>query len=88
MLCATQIDYLKIEDSATITTNTDGTVTITHQNLNITDIFAIYTIYDLYQANPNFTGELFKYYNIVHGNRALINKLKNTVSPGVFVFEY
>ena len=91
VLCSTQIDYVKIENSEnipTVTTNSDGTVTITHQDQNITDTFAAYTVYDFYQAFPNSTGVLSKYYNIVHQNRTLINELKNTVSPDIFYFDY
>jgi len=83
VLCALQNDYIKIESTADIpavTNNPDGTVTLTLLDQNITYIFAQHIIYDFYQAYPNANrdGELIKYYTIVHGNRALINKLYNT----------
>ncbi len=93
VLCSLQNDYIKIESTAdipTVTNNTDGTVTLTHQDQNITAIFANYIIYDFYQAFPNANpeGELFKSYTIVHGNKALINTLYHTVSPDVFFIDY
>lgn len=82
ILCTLQNDYIKIESTdniPTTTNNPDNTITLTHLDQNITDIFADYTIYDFYQAFPNANpdGELIKYYTIVHGNRALINELHN-----------
>lgn len=82
MLCALQNDYIKIESTADIpavTNNPDGTVTLALQDQNIIDIFAQHIIYDFHQAYPNANpdGELIKYYNIVHGNNALIKELYN-----------
>ncbi len=93
VLCALQNDYIKIESTAdipTVTSNPDSTVTLTHQDQNITAIFSQHIIYDFYQAYPNANpeGELIKYYIIVHGNKALINALYNTVSPDVFFIDY
>ncbi len=51
VLCSIQYEYVKIENPANIpsvTNNEDGTVTLTHQDQIITDIFANYTIYDFY----------------------------------------
>ncbi|WP_179354218.1 T9SS type A sorting domain-containing protein [Winogradskyella vidalii] len=92
ILCALQMDYIKIEsieDVPSVSNNADGTVTLTHQDQNITDIYNQYSIYDFYQAYPNSNpdGELIKYYNIVHGNRALINDLYNYVSPNDYIIE-
>lgn len=90
VLCTAQNDYVKIENSQNIpskSNNSDGTITLMHQDHNITAILADYVIYDFYQVFPNSTGELFKYYTIVHGNRALINTLYNTVSQDVFIFD-
>ncbi|WP_299124972.1 hypothetical protein [uncultured Winogradskyella sp.] len=91
VLCPLQKDYIKIENSdniPTVTNNSDGTITLTHQDQTITDIFANYIIYDFYQAFPNSTGVLFEYYDIVHKNKDLINELYNTVSSDVFFIEY
>ncbi len=92
ILCSLQNDYIKIEsteDIPTITNNTDGTVTLTYQDQNITNIFADYIIYDFNQAYPNANpeGELIKYYLIVHGNRALINEFYNAVYPDTYPFD-
>ncbi len=89
ILCPLLKENIKIEstdDIPTITNNTDGTISLIHQDQNITNIFATYVIYDFYQsfpsANPN--GELIKYYTIVHKNKALINELYDYVSSDIY----
>lgn len=92
VLCPLQKDNIKIEttvDIPTVTNNPDGTVTLTHSDQNITDIFAQYTIHDFYQSFPssNPDGELFKYYTLVHENRTLINELYNYVHPSIYLLD-
>ena len=92
VLCPLQNHHVKIESTADIPTvidNMDGTITLTHQDQNITDIFADYVIYDFYQSFPNTNpdGELIKYYTIVHGNRTLINELYDYAYPDVYSME-
>lgn len=92
ILCPLQTGDIKIEftdDIPTATTNPDGSITLTHQDQNITDIFAQYSIYDFYQTFPNSNpeGELIKYYTIVHVNKALINDLYDYVSPNIYIIE-
>ena len=90
LLCSPQNNNIKIENTSdipTISSNPDGTVTLTHPDQNITDIFSQYIIYDFYQSYPSSTGELFKYYTISHGNKDLINSIFNNVSPDVFLIQ-
>lgn len=94
ILCSTQTDYIKIENTSDIplvSDNGDGTVTLTHPDQSITDVFSDYVIYDFYQSYPNSnpTGELFKYYSIVHGNKDLITTIFNSLPSSTFsVNEY
>jgi len=92
VLCALQNHQIKIESAADIpavTDNPDGSVTLTHQDQNITDIFAQDIVHDFYQSYPNANpeGELIKYYTIVHGNRALINNLYDYGYPDTYFME-
>lgn len=92
VLCSIQNVYIKIENPSNIPTvidNGDGTVTLTHTDQNITDIFADYIIYDFYQSYPssNPTGELFKYYTLSHGNKSLIQELNSYANPDVFIID-
>ncbi|OUR92613.1 hypothetical protein A9Q87_06110 [Flavobacteriales bacterium 34_180_T64] len=90
VLCSIQNDYVIIESTdniPAISDNGDGTITLTHQDQNITDIFAEYTIYNFYQAFPESNGELFKYYVISHGNKTLLNTLYNDVSSDIFFID-
>lgn len=90
ILCSIQYETIKIENPNNIPLvldNNDGSITLTHSNQNITDIFANYKIYGFYQSFPNSnpSGELFKYYTISHGNKSLIEELYNY--PDVFIIE-
>lgn len=92
VLCALQKNDIKIESIADVpvtTNNTGGTITLTHQDQNVTDIFAQYLIYDFYQTFPNSNpeGELYKYYTIVHGDRTLINELYDYMFPDVYTLD-
>lgn len=92
-LCYLQTDNIKIEspiDIPTITDNVDGTITLTHPDSNISNIFSDYTIYDFYQSFPtsNPNGELFKYYTIVHENKSLINDLHDYLDPNLYSIEH
>ncbi|WP_055443694.1 T9SS type A sorting domain-containing protein [Lacinutrix himadriensis] len=87
ILCPLQETYLKIEDPVnvpSITNNPDGTITLTHTEAYITDVFANYVIHDFIQSFPNSSSELRKYYNISFENRDLINELYATVPSSIF----
>lgn len=91
VLCPAQETYIKIEDNANIpmvSDNGDGTITLTHSESYITDLFANYLIYDFYQAYPSSTGELRKYFNVAFETKDLINELKASVPPEIFLIDY
>jgi len=87
-LCSPQIDYITIQnisDVPTVSNNNDGTVTLTHPEQYITDIFSNYDIYEFYQSFPEST----EFYTIVHNSKALINSIFYNVSSSIFeVQEY
>ena len=70
---------LKIENSLNapeVSDNGDGTITLTHNQQYITDIFAKYDIYDFYLKYPENYPE---YYVIICNDKDLINELKENV---------
>ena len=88
-LCPLLRTQIGIENSDNVpekNANPDGTITLTHQDENITALFADFTIHDFYPsfptADPN--GELVKYYTIAYENRNLITRLHNEVPSSVF----
>ncbi|NOY48009.1 MAG: T9SS type A sorting domain-containing protein [Chlorobi bacterium] len=90
ILCPQIENPLKIEnvnDVPIVTNNNDGTITLTHSQQYITDIFSNYIIYDFYQTFPNGSENLQKYYTISFNDKDLINELKTSVPPEVFLIE-
>mgnify|MGYP003628176960 CR=1 FL=1 len=64
------------------------TITLTHNEQFITDIFAKYDIYEFKKAFPNPTSESLKnLYSISFANKDLINELFNEVSNEVFFID-
>ncbi|EDM44747.1 hypothetical protein SCB49_14285 [unidentified eubacterium SCB49] len=82
-------ETIKIEneiDIPSITDNGDGTVTLTHPNQDITDLFASYIIYGLTQSYPNSTDEEYlKYYTLTHSSKGLIEMIKTTISENIYL---
>lgn len=81
-------DIFKIEnqsDIPTITDNGDGTITLTHPNQDITDLFAPYTIYNLEQSVPSSSNpDLLKYYDILHNSKDLMVDMQSAVFEDVY----
>lgn len=91
ILCPEQTTYFKIDDATNIpntTDNGDGTVTLTHIEPYITDIFSNHTLYNFYQTFPNSNGELSKYYSIAFETKDLIMALQAQIPPAVFLFDF
>lgn len=87
VLCPSQEFYIAIENSInipTITNNGDGTLTLTHPEQYITDIFSNYIISDFYQTFPHSSGALQKYYTILIDSKDLINELISSVPSDIF----
>lgn len=90
ILCPQIENKLKIEnvnDVPIVTNNNDGTITLTHSQQYITDIFSNYIIYDFYQTFPYGSETLQKYHTISFNDKDLINELKTSVPPEVFLIE-
>ena len=92
ILCSEQSSSIKIEnvdDIPTVNDNGDGTLTLTQQDDNITEIFAQHIIYDFYQAYPNSNpnGELFKYYTLVFDSKDLMTELSAYADPDAFIVD-
>ena len=64
-----------------ITTNTNGTITLTFPQQAITDIFANYEIYDFYPAVVN------SFFYLKHNSKSLIEDVQNNVSPMIIEFD-
>ncbi|GAA4946869.1 hypothetical protein GCM10023314_20200 [Algibacter agarivorans] len=84
ILCPKITASIKIENPNNVpivSDNGDGTITLTHTEQYITDIFSNYLIYEFYQYSPNSNpnGELFKHYTIAFQNKDLINDLNTNV---------
>lgn len=76
--------YFSIENSINIPTvikNNDGTITLTHHEQYITDIFAKYEIYDFQLANPETSETRF---TISFKSKDLINDLAQNVPLEIF----
>lgn len=89
ILCPIQKSGFKIEnldDVPSISDNGDGTITVTHSEQYITDIFANYTVYNFYQTNPTGSVEAQMYYNIEFKSKSLINNLIDNITDGTFEF--
>ena len=88
VLCPVQTVEFYIEDISdvpTITTNDDGTITLTHPEQYITDIFSNHIIYDFYRTYPSSTSEaLKKAYTIGFKSKDLIVNLLENVPLEVF----
>lgn len=88
ILCPIQEAIITIEDPVnipSITNNPDGTITLTHSEAYITDIFANYVIHDLRLTYPTGTGGLLKYYTIAFETKDLINDLNTNVPSSIFI---
>lgn len=88
-LCPEIVTHIKIKDTDNIpdlSDNGDGTITLTHTEKYITDIFASYVIYDFYRYFPNAdpTSELSKYYTITFQSKNLINEMKQNIPSKIF----
>lgn len=70
-----------IENIPTITNNNDGTITLTHREQYITDIFANYEIYDFYLTSPETSQNKF---TINFKSKDLINELVENVPSEIF----
>jgi len=91
MLCPEQETYMKIEETnnvPNVSDNGNGTITLTHTESYITDIFANYVIYNFYRTYPNSTSESSKYYTISFKSKDLINELQASVSTSIFIFDF
>ncbi|RKE91927.1 putative secreted protein (Por secretion system target) [Ichthyenterobacterium magnum] len=90
ILCSLQKDNIKIENTdniPTVSDNGDGTITLTHQDQNITNIFDDHVIYDFVRSYPSIDTEpLSQYYTLFFQNKDLINELQASVPPEVFLF--
>ncbi|MFI1771938.1 T9SS type A sorting domain-containing protein [Thalassobellus citreus] len=76
--------YFSIENNINVPTvnkNNDGTITLTHQEQYITDIFAKYEIYDFHLTNPDSSQKRF---TINFNSKDLINELAQNVPDEVF----
>ncbi len=90
-ICVVQNFILKINDEInvpSISTNSNNTITLSHNEQYITDIFSKYIIYDFQKAFPNYTsGNLKKYYNLKCSSKYLINELYETVPEDIIFIE-
>ena len=64
-----------------VTTNTNGTITLTFPQQSVTDIFANYDIFDFYPA------AISSFYYIKHNSKSLFEDLQNNVSPTIIGFD-
>lgn len=94
-LCPAITDIIRVEDIdnvPVITDNGDGTISLTHPEQYITDIFANHVIYDFVQTFPNSSETLEKYYTLFYDEKDLILELNEFVPNDVFtvdiVYEY
>ncbi len=89
-LCSTQTLEIFIEDLnnvPSVTSNDDGTVTITHPEQYITDIFADYILYDFYQTYPDSGSEtLQKFYTMGFKSKNLIVDMLTNIPSEIFEF--
>lgn len=83
ILCDMQSLIMKIENSADVplmTSNDDGTISLSFEEEYITNIFADYDIYDFYQNFPNSSSdEVLKYYTISVNSRAIIESTRTQI---------
>lgn len=89
-LCVLQTDIFSIENSAnipTVTINGDDTITLTFPDQFVTDVFANHIIYDFYQAFPNTSETLEKYYNITYDSRLLIEDVITNVPLSIIQYD-
>lgn len=90
--CIYQSFIIKIENSVNVPTSsfnsTNNTITLTHSEQYITDIFSKYIIYKFEEAFPDTTSEVLKkYYRIYCASKDLINELNIEVPDDIFFFE-
>lgn len=86
VLCGST-EFILIEDQSNIpaiTDNGDKTITLTHKEQYITDIFSNYIIYDFYQSYPDSGGTLSKFYTIYCQSKDLINNMKQNIPSEIF----
>lgn len=74
ILCSEIREVLYFKDLPTVTNNNDGTITLTHEEQYITDIFSKYQIYDLYEVNTSR-----EWYAITFNNKDLIIELSENI---------
>jgi hypothetical protein len=90
--CLELTNIIKIEstsDIPIISDNGDGTITLTHPDEQyITDIFASYTLYGFYQANPSSSNpETLKYYFIEHNSKNLFSDVNELVPETIYTVD-
>ena len=66
-------------DLPTVNYNDDDTLSLVFPQQNITDIFSNYSISDFYQAFPNGSENLQKYYYLKHYSKALLVDITSNV---------
>lgn len=90
ILCPSDFMWIKIDNPVNIPTateNNDGTITLTHIEQYITDIFANYVIYGFVQTFPSGNAETQKIYTLTYENNSLISELQAVVPNDVFLFD-
>ncbi|MEM6515795.1 MAG: T9SS type A sorting domain-containing protein [Bacteroidota bacterium] len=82
-----RIYFSSADNIPEVSTNSDGTVTLTSSDENLTDIFNNYVIYDFYRTYPDSSSDFFsKIYTIIFETKDLIEDLLFNVSSEDYEF--
>lgn len=86
IMCSELRTLIKIENSSdlpVVINNNDGTILLMFNQQYITDIFNNYDIIDFYQAFPDGSESLQKFYYLKHYSKDIIVDLRNNVSESI-----
>lgn len=76
------------EDIPAVETNDDGTLMLTFEDVDITNIFSNYSIYEFYQTFPTGSQNAQKYYTLNSNSYDLGNEIASVVDANIMTVSY
>ncbi|MBC3758073.1 T9SS type A sorting domain-containing protein [Hyunsoonleella sp. SJ7] len=83
LLCPSIVEGMYFKDEPLITENNDGTLTLTHPNQTVTEIFAKYKIFDFYEAWSSR-----KIYGVAFNSKDLVVEIEDKVAREIMYISY